>query len=230
MNRTLIATAVLLGATTVSLGAFAQTLTNAVPTTTNSVPTTTSGPTTPSGPTSNPAPEGTLGTLHRDIHQQERIQEGLQNGSITTRESAQLARDEARVSALQSQAMRNGRLSASEQAELTRLQDRTSRHIKQATNNGVDGNPMSASSQRAQTNVQRNINQQERIQSGVHDGTLTAHEAARMEHGQARSSAHEYMVGRDGRIGESQAATMKRQDNHMSSRIYTQRRDEQHRH
>jgi hypothetical protein len=204
MNRNLIATAVLAGAASLASAAFAQ-------------------------PTTNPAPAGTQGTLERDIHQQERIQEGLQNGSITTRESAELQRDEARISALQSQAMRNGKLSPTEQAELTRLQDRTSRRIKQATNNGVNGNPMSASSQREQTNVQRNINQQERIQSGVHDGSLTAHEAARMEHGQARSSAHEYAVGRDGQIGASQQESMKQQDNHMSERIYTQKRDQQHR-
>jgi hypothetical protein len=204
MNRTLIATALLAGAASLAPAAFAQ-------------------------PTTNPAPAGTQGTLERDIHQQERIQEGLQNGTITTRESAELQRDEARISALQSQSMRNGKLSPSEQAELTRLQDRTSRRIKEATNNGVNGNPMSASSQREQTNVQRNINQQERIQSGVHDGTLTAHEAARMEHGQARSSAHEYAVGRDGQIGAAQQESMKQQDNHMSDRIHSQKRDEQHR-
>ena len=205
MNRTLIATVALVGATCLGTGAWAQ-------------------------PTSNPAPDGSQGTLHRDIHQQERIEQGLQDGTITTRESAELERDQARVNELQSRALRNGTPSPSEQSELHRLQDRTSRDIHQAVDNGVNGNPMSASSQRAQADVQRNINQQERIRNGIHDGSLTAREASRMEYGQSRLDQREYAMGRDGHIGAYQQHSLQRQDNAMSSRIYSQRHDQQHRH
>ncbi len=205
MNRTVIATAILLGATSLSLGAFAQA-------------------------TTNPAPAGTQGTLDRDVHQQQRIEQGLQNGTITTREGAELERDEARVDRMQSRDMSNGSLSASEQSRLNAAQDRVSRDIHQATTNGVNGNPMSASSQRMQTDVQRNINQEDRIADGVHDGSLTAHEASRMERGESRIDSREYAAGRNGRISAREQTGLKREDNRQSQRIYNQRHDQQHRH
>ena len=205
MTRTLIATAALVGAATLSVGAFAQA-------------------------TTNPAPTGTQGTLDRDIHQQQRIEQGLQNGTITTRENAELQRDEARVDRLQARDMRNGSLSAAEQSRLAAAQDRLSADIHDAKRNGVDGNPLSASSQRAQAEVQRNLNQQQRIETGVHNGTLTAHEASRLEHGQANDGRREYAVGRDGRIGAWQQRGLQAQETRQSGRIYAQKHDQQHRH
>ena len=99
-------------------------------------------------------------TTGRDVKQEQRIENGLQNGTITTRENAALQRDEAHVIRLQAKDMKNGSLSPAEAAELTAAQNKTSRDIATAKNNGVDGNPLSASSQRAQADTQRNINQQ----------------------------------------------------------------------
>jgi hypothetical protein len=205
MNRTVIATAILLGATSLSMGAFAQA-------------------------TTNPAPAGMQGTLDRDVHQQQRIEQGLQNGTITTREGAELERDESRVDRMQSRDMRNGSLSPAEQAQLNRAQNRVSADIHQATSNGVNGNPMSASSQRMQGDVQRNINQEDRIADGLHNGSLTGHEASRMERGESRVDSREYMAGRDGRVGRYEQGGIQREDNRMSHRIYGQRHDAQHRH
>ena len=233
MTRNLIATAILIGTASLGMGAYAQTTSNAVPTRSTGVPTTSPGvPTSSTGvPTStNDAPANTLGTLHRDVHQQQRIEDGLQNGTITTRESAELERNQARINELQSKAMHNGSLSPTERSELDRLQDHQSRAIKQANVNGVNGNPMSASSQRAQSEVQRNISQQTRIQEGVHDNSLTEREAGHLEAGQARSDAHQYEVGRDGKISAQQAQQMKEQDNRQSEHIYGAKRDRQQGH
>jgi hypothetical protein len=205
MNRTVIATAILLGATSLSLGAFAQV-------------------------TTNPAPAGTQGTLDRDVNQQQRIEQGLQNGTITTREGAELERDEARVDRMQSNDMRNGSLSPAEQAKLNAAQNRVSRDIHQATTNGVNGNPMSASSQRMQADVQRNINQQDRIADGVHNGSLTAHEASRMEGGEARVDQREYNAGQNGRVSAREQRGIQHEDNRQSQRIWNQKHDQQHRH
>jgi hypothetical protein len=206
MNRTVIATAILLGATSLSMGAFAQTA------------------------TTNPAPAGMQGTLNRDVNQQQRIENGLQNGTITTREGAELERDEAKVDRMQAHDMRDGSLNPAEQARLTAAQNRVSQDIHQATTNGVNGNPMSASSQRMQTDVQRNINQQDRIADGMHDGSLTGHEASRMERAQGRTDVREYQAGRDGHIGAHEQANLKQRDNRVSQRLYNQKHDAQHRH
>jgi hypothetical protein len=103
-------------------------------------------------------------TVQRDVNQEKRIEQGLQNGTITTREAALLQRDESRVDKLQAQALKDGKLSDAERAKLNAAQNKTSRDIATATDNGVNGNPLSASSQRAQADVQRNINQQQRVQ------------------------------------------------------------------
>src|SRR3954468_12091672 len=57
-------------------------------------------------------------TLQRDAKQEQRIENGLQDGTITPREDAKLQRDEAKVDKLQSRALRDGSLSASDKARL----------------------------------------------------------------------------------------------------------------
>src|ERR1700756_5014483 len=51
-------------------------------------------------------------TTQRDVNQEQRIENGLQNGTITTRENAELQRDEAHVDKLQAQDMKNGPMTA----------------------------------------------------------------------------------------------------------------------
>jgi hypothetical protein len=221
MKRTLIASAILLGAAALSAGAFAQTATG-TPGTTGSVPT----PTTGSTHTGTNVP----GTLDRDIHQQDRIEAGLQSGQLTTREGAQLERDEARIDAVQSRDMRNGSLSPAEQARIAQMQDHVSRDIHNARNNGNYGNANSASSQRLQADVQRNISQEQRIENGVHQGSVTTQEASRLQAGQARTDGREYLAGRDGYVGQNEQRGIQRQDNRRSVGIWSQKHDSQHRH
>ncbi|HEX7688464.1 MAG TPA: hypothetical protein VF453_12195 [Burkholderiaceae bacterium] len=169
------------------------------------------------------------GSVQRDANQEQRIENGLRNGSITPREDALLQRDEAHVDKLQSRAMRDGTLSAADKARLNAAQDKAGRDIATATHNGVEGNPMSASSQRAQAEAQRDVNQQKRIAAGVRDGSLTKHESARLENGQARVDKAEYRAGRDGRVGAGEQTRVARAQNHQSVRIRRQRHDAQHR-
>ncbi len=168
-------------------------------------------------------------TTQRDVNQEQRIENGLQNGSITTRENAILQKDEAHVDKMQARDLKDGSLSPQEQARLSAAQNRTSRAIATAKTNGVNGNPLSASSQRAQAETQRNINQQSRINAGVKDGSLTHHEAARMENGQAHVDAREARVGADGHVSAAEQRRVARADNRQSARIHRQRHDAQHR-
>ncbi len=171
----------------------------------------------------------TASTVQRDVNQQQRIETGMQNGSITTREGALLERRESHVDRMESRDLRDGTLSDAERARLTAAQNRTSREIKLADHNGINGNPLSASSQRQQADVQRNIDQQHRIEAGVQDGGLDNRETARLESGQARIDHQEYVAGRNGRVNASEQARIMTRDNHQSSRIHRQRWDNQHR-
>src|SRR5436190_14615528 len=66
-------------------------------------------------------------TVQRDVNQQNRIEQGLQSGSLNTREAARLEREETKVEKDQARAMRDGKLSAAEKARLAREQNAVSR-------------------------------------------------------------------------------------------------------
>jgi len=162
-------------------------------------------------------------TTQRDVKQEQRIESGLQNGSITTRENAELQRDEAHVDRLQARDMKDGSLSPAEKAQLTAAQNKASRDIRQARTNGINGNPLSASSQRAQADTQRNIDQQQRIANGVRNGSLTNHEAASLERGQSHVDRREARAGADGHVGAAEQHAIARADNRQSARIYNKK-------
>jgi len=162
-------------------------------------------------------------TTQRDVKQEQRIESGLQNGSITTRENAELQRDEAHVDRLQARDMKDGSLSPAEKAQLTAAQNKASRDIRQARTNGINGNPLSASSQRAQADTQRNIDQQQRIANGVRNGSLTNYEAASLERGQSHVDRREARAGADGHVGVAEQHAIARADNRQSARIYNKK-------
>ena len=162
-------------------------------------------------------------TTQRDVNQEQRIESGLQNGSITTRENAELQRDEAHVDKLQAKDMKNGPMTSAEKVQLNAAQNKTSRDITQARTNGINGNPLSASSQRAQADTQRNIDQQQRINNGVKSGALTNHEAASLERGQAHVDKREARAGANGHISAGEQRRVARADNRQSARIYNKK-------
>ena len=159
-------------------------------------------------------------SVARDVHQESRIEQGLQNGTITTREDALLQKDQAHVDQLQAKELKNGKLSASERAQLTAAQNKSSRDITTAETNGINGNPLSASSQRAQADTQRNIDQQKRIEQGMQNKTLTNHEVSSLERGQSHVDSKEAAAGKDGHIGAHEQASIQRSENNQSKRIH----------
>ena len=162
-------------------------------------------------------------TTQRDANQEQRIENGLQNGTITTRENSELQRDEAHVDHLQAKDMKNGPMTGAEKAQLTAAQNKTGRDITAAKTNGIDGNPLSASSQRAQADTQRNIDQQQRIANGVKSGSLTNHEAASLERGQSHVDRREARAGANGHVSAGEQRSIARADNRQSARIYNKK-------
>ena len=138
------------------------------------------------------------GSVERDANQQQRIEQGLQSGSLNTREAARLEKEETRAEKDQARALRDGNLSAAEKQRLAREQNQVSRDIYRQKHDAQTGNPDSASSQRMQADVQRDINQQSRIEQGAKSGSLTTREMAKLEAGQARDTRAEAHAGANG--------------------------------
>lgn len=165
--------------------------------------------------------------VQRNVNQQQRIENGLKDGSLNTREAAALEREQAKVEHIEAHALKDGQVSAQEQARLTKAQNHASRDIAAAKHNAVTGNPASASSKRMQADVQRNVNQQARIEKGLHSGELTNHEAARLEHGQSHVSRKEARAGRDGHVGAHEQRAVQRSENRQGRHIRHQKHDAQ---
>ena len=162
----------------------------------------------------------TADTVQRDVNQQTRIENGLKDGSLSTREAGRLEREQSQIDRLQAKELKDGTLSPQERAQLRRAQDRASRDIHAAKTNGVSGNPDSKSSERMQADVQRNINQQTRVEQGVQSGALTNQETAKLERGQARVDRKEARAARNGHVGRAEEAGIQHAENRQSEEIF----------
>jgi hypothetical protein len=166
----------------------------------------------------------TTGTeVQRDINQENRIEQGLKSGQLSTGEAARLEKGEARIDKMESNALKNGNLSPQEAARIQRAQNQESAAINRAKHNDVTGNPNSASSQRMQADVQRNINQQNRIEQGVQSGQLTNKEASQLERGQAKVDRAEARAGADGHVNAREQARIQNRENNQSQKIYREK-------
>jgi hypothetical protein len=156
----------------------------------------------------------------RDVNQQQRIENGLQSGQLSTHEAGQLERQQQHIDKMESRDLRDGTMSAGEQSRLDAAQNRASATIAAGKHNGVAGNPNSASSQRMQSDVQRNVNQQQRIANGINNGSVTNHEAGSMERGQAHVDRKEANAAANGHVGAREQGRVQRAENHQSGRVY----------
>jgi hypothetical protein len=168
-----------------------------------------------------------VSTTQRDVNQQTRIENGLKNGSLSTREAAQLEKEEAGIDRLQAKSLKDGKLSDVERARLNAAQNKVSADIAADKHNAVTGNPGSASSQRMQADVARNINQEKRIETGIQNGSLTNHEVSRLQRGQAHVDRKEARAGADGHVGKAEQAGIQRSEIRQSRRIFKQKHDAQ---
>ncbi|HSU77892.1 MAG TPA: hypothetical protein VLI89_12510 [Burkholderiales bacterium] len=167
------------------------------------------------------------GTVQRDVNQQQRIEQGLQSGQLTTKEASKLEREESRVERDQSRAMQDGKLTPAEKSRLAREQNQVSRDIYRDKHNAQTGNPNSASSQRMQADVQRNINQQQRIEQGVKSGSLTNKETARLERGESKINRMEARAGADNNVNAKEQRRIQKAENRESRRIHKEKHDAQ---
>ena len=158
--------------------------------------------------------------VDRDVNQQERVEQGLQQGQLSTREAGQIEREESRIDQTEARDLKDGKLSPAEQAHINQMQNQASRDIYRDRHNAVDGNPDSKSSERMQNDVQRNLNQERRIEQGGDTGALTNREVGSLEAGQANVDRKEGVAASDGHVGGAEQANVQRSENHQSRRIH----------
>lgn len=162
----------------------------------------------------------TADTVQRDVNQQTRIENGLKDGSLSTKEAGSLEKEQSRIDRLQAKDLKDGKLSPMERAQLRKAQDKASRDIQAAKSNDVKGNPESKSSERMQADVQRNVNQQTRVEQGVTSGALTNRETSKLERAQARVDRKEARAAEDGHVGKKEQARIQSAENKQSDEIF----------
>lgn len=166
------------------------------------------------------------GFIQRNIHQQQRIDEGLRSGELTTEEAAWLQREQGRIARVQAEALQDGDVTEGEGERIARMQDRASGDIYQEKHNRETGDPESPSARRMQAGVERNIRQQMRIQRGIDAGELTAQEAGELVYGQARLNGRLARIARDGRVETGEQARIEQAQSRQSERIWERRHDQ----
>ena len=165
-------------------------------------------------------------TVQRDVNQQNRIEQGLKSGQLTTKEAGKLEREEAHIDKMESYALKDGKMTNAEKQRIERAENQASKDIYREKHDAQTGNPNSASSQRMQADVQRNANQERRIENGVKNGSLTNREAANLERGQARVDRKEANADADGHIGAGEQQNIQSAENHQSRRIHREKHND----
>lgn len=164
--------------------------------------------------------QNTQDVIQRDVNQQQRIENGLQSGQLTTKEAGKLERDEAHIDKMESQALKDGKMTNAEKQRIERAENRVSNEIYRDKHNGKVGDPNSVSSQRMQADVQRNVNQQERIEKGIQNGSLTNREVSNLERGQAHVDRKEANAAANGHISAREQEHIQAAENRQSKHIH----------
>jgi len=175
------------------------------------------------GASSNPATPAVTGQTieQRKDNQQERIGNGVENGSLTAGEAGRLESREKNLNT-EERAMRsadNGKLTAADKAKLTRQQNRLSNAIYRDKHNGINQPPVNS-----EVNA-RDRMQQERIGQGIKSGSLTAGEAANLEHKEATLNREQRAMraANGGKLSSGEKAVVNQQQNAMSRQIYNKK-------
>jgi len=160
----------------------------------------------------------------RKENQQDRIANGVQNGSLTAGETANLERKEAALNKEERNMKSDGNFTPAERAKINRQQNALSRQIYRDKHN--------AAVQPGTKGVinQRKDNQQDRIAEGVRSGQLTAGETARLEGREAHINHQEARMkaANGGSLTPGERAKINREQNRTSRAIYRDKHNARH--
>jgi hypothetical protein len=162
----------------------------------------------------------------REKLQQQRIGQGVENGSLTAGEAARLERRETRINnEVKTMRQQNGgKLTPAERARVNRQQNQVSRQIYRDKHNAAVQAPANGP-----INDRKRM-QQERIGQGIKSGSLTPGEAAKLEGKEARLNREErtMRVNDGGKLTPAERQRINRQQNRISGKIYHEKHDAAH--
>jgi hypothetical protein len=152
----------------------------------------------------------------RKENQQDRIANGIQNGSLTAGETSNLERKEAALNQEERDMKKIGPLTPADRATINQQQNTLSKDIYQDKHNAAVQPPA-----KGEIN-QRKENQQDRIAQGVRSGELTAGETARLEGREASINRQErnMRAADNGHLTAADRAKINREQNRASRAIY----------
>lgn len=167
-------------------------------------------------------------------NQANRINQGVQNGSLTSQEAARLQNQQTQFAAREASMRASGNgLSVQERARLDNQQDRMSQNIYQQKNDAQGLNPGGPGPGNGSPYNNRGINgdqanQQARINQGIQSGTLTPQEAQRLQNNQAEFAAKEARLRASGNgLSYQERARLEAEQAKLSRQIYNQKNDAQ---
>jgi len=176
-------------------------------------------------PSTSASPTGTQVTgqtiQERKNNQQERIGNGVENGSLTAGEAAKLEKKESNLNKEERnmRAADGGKLTDADKAKLTNQQNRLSKDIYQQKHDA-----------QVQPKANNEVNardkaQQERIGQGIKSGSLTAGEAANLEKKEAAVNREEHKdrAANGGTLTAGEKKQINRQQNGLSKQIYNKK-------
>jgi phage/plasmid-associated DNA primase len=162
----------------------------------------------------------------RKQNQQQRIGEGVENGSLTAGEASHIEKQESHLNAEEKRMKSDGKLSAAERAKLQNQQNHLSKEIYNQKHDAQTQNlaPKSEVGQRQR-------NQQKRIGEGIENGSLTAKEASHLEKHEA--GVNKEVAGmreaNGGKLTHGEKKLVNRQENQTSKAIYRKKHNGRHR-
>jgi len=200
------------------LPAMAQT--SSAPANATAAPSAATAPATASTPAdaNTPATSRPETIQQRKVSQQDRIANGIANGSLTAKESSGLEKQESQLNQEERdmKAEDNGHLTQADRAALHQQQNQLSNEIYQDKHNAAAQHYGSGEVD------QRAERQQDRIAQGVNNGTLSAGQASHLEGQEAaiNKEANADRAANGGKLTPQERAKINRQQNHLSKQIH----------
>ncbi|MFO1085631.1 MAG: hypothetical protein U1E21_13775 [Reyranellaceae bacterium] len=180
----------------------------------------------------------------REANQQERIEQGRRNGSLTREEYYRLEQGQNRIENYERRARADGVVTRQERQQLDNMLDRQGRQIYRETHdsertgwgdrngrngrhggwtqgehNGWDGS-------RPPGIERRDARAEHRIDNGRQDGSLTQAEANRLQHQQNRIDRYEGRARADGNVSPGERNRINTMQNQQSRDIYNARHND----
>lgn len=151
----------------------------------------------------------------REQRQQNRVANGIKNGSISSGEAARIERGEAKVQRDEARAKADGTVTPRERARLNRELNHTNREIRHDSRNTPGINA-------------REQRQQNRVANGIKNGSLTPGETSRIERNEAKIRRDEARAKADGVVTGREKAKINRELNHTSREIHRDKTNGRH--